>query len=105
MLHIPNGDLHDAAVYEKAVAEAGKFGHTFKLAGLKSEKHTKKWEAITKITKKSIKIHQQTEESAIRQMKDLLTCWDVKKGQVVFKARPLRRFEDEELTTYTDPSS
>ena len=32
-------------------------------------------------------------------MKDLLTCWDVKKGQVVFKAGPFRRFEDEELTT------
>ena len=24
VLHIPNGDLHDAAVYEKAVAEAGR---------------------------------------------------------------------------------
>jgi hypothetical protein len=31
-------------------------------------------------------------------MKDSLTCWDVKKGQVVFKAG-FRRFEDEELTT------
>ena len=57
VLHIPNGDVHDAAVYEKAVAEAGKFGHKKTRWFEQQETHKEMGSNHqNKLTKKSIKI-------------------------------------------------